>query len=122
MAYWARKVNLDGHTFDSQSEAARYVDLLAMQAAGEISELVVHPGWTLAPGVRIRGEKRMRPGMRFTADFSYRDRDGTPRVEDVKPENGHMTPAFRMRQHLVKWLHNIDVEVVKVGRPKGRKR
>ena len=121
MAYWARKAQFNGHTFDSGAEATYYQRLLAMEQAGEITGLEVHPRWELAPGVRIAGERRKRPAMHYTADFAYTDTDGCLHVVDVKPANGHMTAAFRMRQHLMRTVHGIDVEIVRTENRRGRR-
>lgn len=74
------KPALFGLTFDSRIEADRYLELRAMQDAGEIANLTVHPRFVLidkAPGVRERV---------YTADFRY-DNGSFPidTVEEVKP-------------------------------------
>ena len=45
--YGNQKVALDGHTFDSRAEARRYQELHLLLAAGEITDLVVHPRFAL---------------------------------------------------------------------------
>jgi len=106
--YGAIKTVIDGFTFDSKAEARRYTDLLILQRAGKIHNLELQPVFELAPKVKIAGESRTRPALRFTADFAY-DEDGQQVVEDVK---GVVTQAFRIRQHLMKTVHGIDVRVV----------
>jgi hypothetical protein len=51
--YNARKVELDGYSFDSQAEARYYQQLKLRQKAGEICEIVVHP----AINISYNGEK-----------------------------------------------------------------
>ena len=105
--YGARKVVVDGETFDSQREANRWRELNVLQRAGLISELKRQVRYELAPGVRIDGEKRARPALRFTVDFQYVEH-GELVVEDSK---GFADTAFRIRQHLMKSVHNIDVRI-----------
>lgn len=69
-------------------------------------------GWAraeLAPAVRLHGEKRLKPALRYVADFRYYYFD--PRlghfvVEDTK---GRDTPVSRIKRHLMKSVHGIDV-------------
>jgi len=47
--------------------------------------------------------------LRYFADFMYSDiKTGKIVVEDVK---GVITPLFRVKQHLMKSVHGIDVRV-----------
>lgn len=101
-----KRVQLDGHTFDSHPEAARYRTLMLMQAAGEISDLEVHPRFELQP------KRDTIKAINYTADFSYM-RDGRRVVEDVKPwhrtQAGHWLPfvteAFSIRWRMVQYQH-----------------
>lgn len=47
--YNAKKVEIDGITFDSKKEAARYCDLKLMQRAGEIRDLQLQVEYELIP-------------------------------------------------------------------------
>tara|TARA_R110000868_G_scaffold411706_1_gene707779 strand:- start:16554 stop:16898 length:345 start_codon:yes stop_codon:yes gene_type:complete len=107
--YGAKPQVVDGVRFASGREANRWVYLSIRARMGEILELERQVRYELAPGVRIAGEKRARPALRFTADFRYRDRlTGDVIVEDAK---GKADTAFRIRQHLMKSVHNIDVRL-----------
>ena len=107
--YGNKKTVIDGITFDSKAEANRYTELKWMFHAGAISKLELQPVYVLAPGVKFDGEARAKPEMRYRADFTYIE-NGVKVVEDVK---GVETEAFRIKRHLMKWLHGIDVKVVK---------
>lgn len=98
---------VDGVRFDSKREAKRWFDLVNQVRAGQIAHLERQVSYVLAPSVRIAGEKRARPEMKYTADFTYY-RDGQKIVEDAK---GHADTAFRIRQHLMKSVHGIDVRL-----------
>lgn len=79
--YNAHKVELDGHTFASKAEAARYVLLRAMERNGEIKNLVLQPKFTFPMG------------FSYKPDFLY-EQDGRLICEDVK---GVKTRDFVMR-------------------------
>ena len=107
MKYGNKKVQIDGHTFDSASEARRWIDLGFMQRAGQISELERQVTLQLLHGVRLHGEKRARPPVRLVVDFRYVEH-GVTVWEDTK---GMETPASRMKRHMAKALLGIDVEI-----------
>jgi hypothetical protein len=107
--YKAKKAIVDGITFASQAEAKRYIDLKMLEKAGYIKDLILQPSYILAPSVVLNGRKK--PALKYIADFAYTDDKGLNyTVEDVK---GMMTPLFRVKQHLMKSVHEIDVLVVK---------
>ncbi len=96
----ARKVQMDGHTFDSQMEARRYRTLVLMEQAGEILGLRVHVAYQLVvKGVRV---------CRYEADFVYFE-GGREIVEDVK---GHRTREYIIKRKLMKAIHGIDIREV----------
>lgn len=110
--YGNKKVNLDGMTFDSQREVARWAALQLMQKAGDIRDLQRQVPYVLAPAVRLGPSQRQKPAMRYVADFVYRDlrKGDVVVVEDVK---GVQTEVFRVKLHLMKSVHGIDVQMVK---------
>ena len=104
--YGNRRVEVCGIVFDSRKEANRYLELLAMQQAGEISALEAKPCFVLAPAVKMGG--RTKRAMKYTADFAYQQ-DGKRVVEDVKGGKATATTAYRMRKHLMMSIHGIEV-------------
>lgn len=109
--YGAKKTTVNGVKFDSKAEARRWVDLLLLQKSGAITELQRQVMFVLAPPVRLRGEKRSKPELRYCADFCYREaRNYEYVVEDVK---GVVTPVFRIKQHLMATVHGISVRITK---------
>jgi hypothetical protein len=108
--YGAIKTVVDGITFASKAESRRYVELVAMRAAGEISDLRLQPTYELAPSVKFGGASRATPALRYRADFFYLDKDGNETVEDVK---GKPTEGYRIKRHLMLALFGIDVKEVK---------
>lgn len=106
--YGAKPVVVDGVRFDSQREANRWVDLRRLEMAGQISRLERQVKFVLAPSVKFAGEKRAKTALRYFADFRYVDRLGVTIVEDAK---GRETDVFRIKRHLMKSVHNIDLRL-----------
>lgn len=108
--FGAIKTEVAGITFDSKAEARRYGQLIMLERAGHIAGLTRQVPFVLAPSVKFEGAKRIKPALRYVADFCYSDiKTGRVVVEDVK---GAITPLFRVKQHLMKSVHNIDIKVV----------
>ena len=74
-----------------------------MQRAGEISELnrqvpfVLMPSYTISDKTTKQGFKTVRE-IRYIADFTYRLKDGTRIIEDVK---GMQTDVFKLKRKLL---------------------
>jgi hypothetical protein len=85
----------DGMTFDSRAEARRYRQLQLLQAAGQISELVVHPVYELEEAFR-RSDGSLVRAITYEGDFEYIE-GGRVVVEDVK---GVETDVFKLKRKL----------------------
>jgi hypothetical protein len=113
--YNARKVTVDGITFDSAKEARRYGELKLLQAAGEISGLKLQPvfAWTWeGEPLRYPRTKTGRKGqqIKYIADFKYFDRKRGKRVvEDVK---GMDLQEGRIKRAVTEKLFNVEIEIV----------
>nr|DAW35943.1 MAG TPA: Endonuclease [Caudoviricetes sp.] len=89
--------------FDSAKEWRRNQELEALQRAGEISELnrqvpfVLMPSYTIADETTRQGFRTIRE-IRYIADFTYRLKDGTRIIEDVK---GMQTDVFKLKRKLL---------------------
>lgn len=94
--YGNRKHEYQGMKFDSRRELDRWIQLVALQRAGQISELERQVVFLLAPPVVIQGRKR--PALKYIADFVYTDSDGLTITEDVK---GVVTEGYRIKRHLM---------------------
>jgi hypothetical protein len=92
--------------YRSHRERDRHQTLLLLQKAGHIAGLTREVAFELAPGVKIRGEKRARPAMRYFADFVYSTSDGATIVEDCK---GRSTDVYRLKKHLMATIYRIHV-------------
>lgn len=94
--YNARKVKIDGYTFDSIIESKRYIQLKEKVEEGVIKDLEVHPRFVLQNAF-LYGDKRIS-GIWYEADFSYTVIDGRKIVEDVK---GYETDVYRLKRKLL---------------------
>lgn len=93
--YGNHKTVLDGVTFDSRAEAAHYEFLRARLLNGEITELRIHPRYTLQDGFKNADGKWER-AILYEADFEYFER-GHCVVVDVK---GVETAVFKLKRKL----------------------
>ena len=111
----AKRVEADGHTFDSQIEAKRYGELKLLAAAGDIIDLEIHPTYKLTI--------KSAPVGTYTADFSYLEihRSGgeikRDVIEDVKPANKtargyHITRESALRIKVFEAIYGRRVTIV----------
>lgn len=99
------KIELDGIIFDSMKEANRWQELKILHKCGRIRDLERQRVFILAPAAIIGGRKK--PALRYNADFVYvDDLTGKTVVEDVK---GVQTDVFRIKRHLMKTVHNVEI-------------
>ncbi|WP_431509766.1 DUF1064 domain-containing protein [Variovorax sp. DAIF25] len=112
MKYLNKKTVVDGLKFDSMREARRWSLLRTLEKAGRISDLQCQVAFELAPSVRLAGATRPKPPLRYIADFVYIE-NGARVVEDVKGGETANLAAFRIKLHLMKHLHGIDVRISK---------
>lgn len=86
---------MDGITFDSKKEAARYIELKYMVKAKEISNLELQPRFRLLEPFKYK-DKSIR-AIDYIADFKYIDNNGVEFVEDVK---GKKTDVYNIKKKL----------------------
>ena len=102
--YKNKLVIIDGIKFASIKEGQYYRKLKRLLAAGKISDLRLQPSFVIAKSVYLDGKKKA--ARKYKADFSYIDEHGEYIVVDVK---GFRTEMYKLKRHLVKELHNIEV-------------
>jgi len=108
--YNARRTEVDGIDFDSAAEAARYVELRVLQAAGDILDLELQPSYTLVPPFTTERGEKVR-AIVYRADFRYLDARTNRRiVEDVK---GMKTDVYKIKRKLLLWRHP-DINFVEI--------
>lgn len=106
--YNAVKTTVDGYTFDSKREAARYGELKLMFYAGRIASLELQPDFELfvetPDGCRA-------PIGEYRGDFRYVDlSDMSIVVEDVK---GMRTPLYRWKKKHVEAQYGIQIREIR---------
>ena len=99
--YLAKKTTIEGITFDSLTEAARWRELRLLEKCGEIVDLAVHPKYPIV----VNGQKICN----YIADFQYNDKDGRRVVEDVKSPVTRKLPAYRLKKKLMQAVHGITI-------------
>lgn len=100
--YGAVKVKCDGHTFDSKREHARYIDLLRLKAAKEITGLIIHPTWQIIiNGIVV---------CRVMLDFSYITKEMKVIHEDVKGKDNQMS---QLKRKMLEAAYGIKVTIIK---------
>ena len=102
-----KKVVVDGIQFDSKREARRYLDLRAMEIAGQIQNLQLQVKYTLIPSQRIDG-KVVEREVSYVADFVY-EQNGKTVVEDSK---GHRTKDYILKRKMMLHFHGIQIREV----------
>lgn len=92
------KKEIDGHVFDSSAEARRYIELKAMQTAGQITNLELQPRYTLLEKFTDGTGKKHRE-MAYVGDFRYL-RIQPDHMRDLlvcEDTKGMQTPVFRLK-------------------------
>ena len=117
--YFAKKVEYDGHVFDSNKEKLRYQWLKERERKGEIEDLQLQVKFNLLPVQREPDTKGPRGGVRkgkviereasYVADFVYVE-DGKLVVEDVKGYKDSTAYAlYTLKRKLMLWVHGIRI-------------
>lgn len=132
--YGAKKVTVDGITFDSRDESKRYKELKAMLDEGKIDNLRMQVPYELIPkqvkvtpryhkrtGERIKDEVRvLEQNCEYVADFVYRDLEsGEEVVEDVKGYTDSTAYAvYVVKRKLMLSVHGIRVKEINYRKKK----
>lgn len=105
--YGAKKVTVNGITFDSQKEYRRFRELSLLERAGKITDLQMQVKFELIPSQRIDG-KVVERACQYVADFVYIE-NGKKVVEDTK---GFKTKDYIIKRKLMLWVHGIQVKEI----------
>lgn len=120
--YHSKKVTVNGIVFDSKKEARRYHELLLLERAGEISNLVRQKRYILLPTQREdteevysrgahKGERKqgkvIEKECSYISDFEYDDKQGNHIVEDCK---GIRTEVYKIKKKLMLYVHGIRIK------------
>lgn len=114
--YGSRKVAIDGITFDSKKEAARYQELKLLERSGEIHFLQLQVKFPLIPAQYENPNSPTKSGRgkclerecNYIADFVYYKNEKTV-VEDTK---GFRTEAYKIKRKLMLERYGIQIKEV----------
>lgn len=104
--------------YDSQIEVVRHKELLLLEMAGEIKDIVLHPKFLLQDGFRYKNERKS-VSIKYTADFQYFDiKRNITVIEELKGSYTKELADYRVRVRLFKYLIKdrddlLFVEIVK---------
>lgn len=118
--YGNKKAKHDGILFDSRKERHRYITLMTLQRAGEISDLRLQVSYELIPAIYETVEKQLKTKVKlvekcvqravhYIADFVYRDKDGNEIVEDAK---GVRTKEYQLKKKMMRAILGITIKEV----------
>lgn len=100
---------IDGITFHSKKESARYSQLKLYEKGGLIKDLRLQVAYELIPKLVINGKTER--AIKYVADFVYYDTvHKCDVVEDVK-SIATMTDVFKIKYRLMKQMHGIDIKI-----------
>ena len=108
--YNAKKVILDGYTFDSTAESLYYQLLLKQKAEGLILNFELQPKFTIQAKFEKYGRKHQQ--IQYVGDFAIAHHDGTIEVVDVK---GMATATATMKRKMFDFAYP-DIELTWVVR------
>ena len=98
--YGAIRTEIDGISFDSKREAARYQELRLLEQAGEIENLRLQVPYELI------AKSKYGRSIKYVADFVY-SRNGLTVVEDAK---GVRTPVYRLKKRMMAEKYGIQIK------------
>jgi hypothetical protein len=104
--YKSKKVEVDGHVFDSKIEAKYYEQLKWLQNNKQILFFRLQPRYLLQEAFEKDGKSYRK--IEYIADFEVHHLDGTIEVVDVK---GIETEAFKIKRKLFekKYPHKLSL-------------
>lgn len=123
--YGAKKVTIDGITFDSKKEGRRYQELVLLQKSGNISNLQRQVKYILIPAQyeqtnevykqgknkgQLKKGKLLERECTYIADFVYFDRDKQETV--VEDSKGMRTKDYIIKRKLMLERHGIRIREV----------
>lgn len=112
--YNAKKVVIDGISFDSIVESEYYTEVIKPGIeTGEILKVDFHPKYVLVPKyvAHINGKERKFQQMTYSADFRIFYADGTEKVIDIK---GMIPAEFNIKCKLFLYLYDdVDFYIIR---------
>lgn len=115
--YRSRKVTINGITFDSRKEAARYQELKLLERVEAIKNLQRQVEFELIPSQRINGKVVERP-CKYVADFVYledlnfKSPDGPIWNKVVEDTKGFKTKDYIIKRKLMLHVYGIRIKEI----------
>lgn len=108
----AKKITVDGRTFDSKKEAERYRELKLLERAGKITDLDTQVSFCLIPKQLDEKGKVIERACTYKADFVYIE-NGKRVVEDVKGyKKSNAYQLFAVKRKLMLYQHGIRIKEI----------
>lgn len=113
MSYWpgtrvskyrAVRTEVDGIKFASKKEARYYQQLMLLQRAGQIRNLVLQQRWPL----KVNGELICV----YVSDCDFDELRGTEWHSVVSDAKGFKTPEYKIKKKLMKAIYGIEIREV----------
>ena len=111
--YGAKKVEIDGHVFDSRLEGRYYEHLLELMHDGVVESFEMQKPYTLLDKFPHPKTGKTIRAIKYVPDFEVIYTDGRVEVVDVK---GMQTDVFRMKCKLFMFRYQIPLVLVKYNR------
>lgn len=111
--YGAKKVTIDGITFDSKAESFYYKYLLGLMESGVVESFEMQKPYTLLDKFPHPKTGKTIRAIKYVPDFEVIYTDGRVEVVDVK---GMQTDVFRMKCKLFMFRYQIPLVLVKYNR------
>lgn len=108
--YGAKKIVIDGITFDSKDEGRYYLYLKELKAKGKILNFELQPKYELQPSFKKYGKTHR--AITYAPDFLIYHADGTEELIDVK---GMSTQQGEMRRKMFDYKYP-DLKLTWVAR------
>lgn len=106
--YGNKKVEQDGHVFDSIAEMKYYEQLKWLKAAKQIRDFKLQPKFVLQEGFKKNG-MTFRP-ITYKADFEVINLDGSTQIIDIK---GSITKEFAIKRKLFEKTYIESITLLK---------
>lgn len=108
--YNARKISLNGQTFDSQHEFDRWCELSLLQRGKAISDLQRQVKFGLLPEQKDENGKVIERAVSYIADFVYTDNHtGQTVIEDAK---GVRTKEYILKRKMMLYFYGVRIKEV----------
>lgn len=112
--YGARKVTIDGITFDSIAESKYYEQLKWLKQGKQIKDFKLQPKFLLQEAFKKNGKTFRK--IEYKADFMVYKLDGTVEIVDVK---GAITKEFAIKRKLFERKYLDTLTILKYDKHKG---